>query len=111
VVVQVFGGGYADSIASDDALTEQGEAEVVHHGRVVVGMQVGSVGMYEFASDHHVYVEIYRRSMIARYDVFEVRLVYRSYGFIMREPRLLDGALHGFLREVVAVLHDMVTGC
>jgi hypothetical protein len=57
--------------------------------------------MYEFASDHHVHVEMDASLAVARYDVFEVRLVYRGYGFIMRDPRPQDGPLHGFLREDV----------
>ena len=68
--------------------------------------------MYEFASDHHVYVEIDIGLAVTRYDVFEVRLVYRGYWYIMRDPRPQDSALQRFLREdVEVVVKDMVTGC
>jgi hypothetical protein len=70
--------------------------------------------MYEFASDHHVYVEIDVRLAVARYDVFEARLVYRGYGFILRDSRPQENALHWFLPEdveLVVVVNDMVTGC
>ena len=68
--------------------------------------------MYEFASDHHVYVEIDIGLAVTRYDVFEVRMVYRGYRYIMRDPRPPDSALQRFLREdVEVVVNDMVTGC
>lgn len=75
--------------------------EVICHGHLVVGIDVGTVGPDKPPPIHHVNIEINVCLADTRYDIFDVRLILGGCGFLVHGPQTQDSTLIVFYLEFV----------